>query len=277
MPRLDVKAQMTNLILRGGGDLASGVALRCFRAGLRPLITELPQPLAVRRTVCFAEAIYAGSVQVEEVIGRRVNTPDEIRAAWQANEIPVLDDPACEIRHQFPPTILIDARMTKQPPDLGREAAELVIGLGPGFSAGDHCHAVIETNRGHFMGRVIWDGPAQTDTGIPEGVAQQQADRVLRAPSDGILFAYAEIGDILENGQAIAQVGEVPLIAPFRGLLRGLIHPGIPVRAGMKIGDLDPRCDPRHALFVSEKSLAIGGGILEAILSRPDIRHKILN
>lgn len=264
------------LILRGGGDLASGVALRCFRAGFQILITEIPRPLAVRRSVAFAEAIFAGSIQVEGITGRRVNNLDEILAAWQANEIPVLSDPHCLIHQQLPPTVLVDGRMTKQPPDLDRTAAELVIGLGPGFAAGVNCHAVIETNRGHFMGRVIWEGTAQPDTGIPESVADHQADRVLRAPASGILASTARIGEIFEADQPIAEVGRQTITAPFRGLLRGLIHPGIQVHSGMKIGDLDPRCDPRYAQFVSEKSLAVGGGVLEAILSRPEIRRKIL-
>jgi len=265
------------IILRGGGDLASGVALRCFRSGFRTLITEIQQPLAVRRTVAFAEAIYTGSVQVEEVTGRRVETAEDILAAWYAREIPVLCDPDCAIRDQISPLILVDARMTKLPPDLGKEAADLVIGLGPGFIAGVNCHAVIETNRGHFLGRVIWDGPAQADTGTPEGVAKYQAERVLRAPGDGILLAHAEIGAILEAGEPVAQVNGQGVVAPFRGLLRGLIHSGIPVRTGMKIGDLDPRCDPRYTRFVSEKSLAIAGGVLEAILSQPELRRLFLS
>lgn len=265
------------ILLRGGGDLATGVALRCFRAGFRILMTEMHQPLAVRRTVALAEAVYSESIRVEEVTGRRVNSLDEIEAVWEANEIPVLCDPDCAIRYQLPPTVLIDARMTKRKPDLGRDAAELVIGLGPGFNAGVNCHAVIETNRGHYLGRVIWDGQAQADSGIPEGVANHQVDRVIRAPSQGILIAKAEIGDILETGQSITQVGDDAVIAPFRGLLRGLIHPGIMVQAGVKIGDLDPRCDPRYTQFVSEKSLAIGGGVLEAILSQPELRRKVFD
>jgi len=264
------------LILRGGGDLASGVALRCFRAGFQILITEIPRPLAVRRSVAFAEAIFAGSIQVEGITGRRVNNLDEILAAWQTNEIPVLNDPVCAIRKQLLPTVLIDGRMTKQPPDLDRNAAELVIGLGPGFTAGEDCHAIIETNRGHFLGRVIWDGPAQVDTGIPEGVSDHLTDRVLRAPATGILSATARIGEIFEAGQPIAEVGGLAITAPFRSLLRGLIHPGIHVQAGMKIGDLDPRCDPRYTQYVSEKSLAVGGGVLEAIMSRPEIIRKML-
>ena len=272
---------LATLILRGGGDLASGVALRCWRAGLQPIITELPQPLAVRRTVSFAEAMYTDLVEVEEATARRANTLDEVRAVLQAHEIPVLCDPGCDIRHEIHPVVFIYATITKKAPEISREAAPLVIGLGPGFHAGENCHAVIETNRGHFLGRVIWNGTAQADTGIPEGVAGRQsavqtphqAERVLRAPSAGILNTYAEIGTIIEAGQPVAQVGSTTVHAPFRGLLRGIMHAGIFVQPGMKIGDLDPRCDPRHARYVSEKALAIGGGVLEAILSRPEIRQ----
>lgn len=272
-----MKINKAVIILRGGGDLASGVAVRCSRAGFRILITEIQQPLAVRRTVAFAEAIYAGAVQVEEVTGRRVSTVEEVYLTWEANEIPVLRDPDCAIRFQIPPTVLVDARMTKQSPDLGRDAADLVIGLGPGFTAGINCHAVVETNRGHFLGRVIWDGAAQADTGVPESVSKFQVERVLRSPADGILSAMADIGSIVEKGEPVARVGEQVVNAPFRGLLRGMIHPGISVKAGMKIGDLDPRCNPRYTQFVSEKSLAIAGGVLEAILSKPELRSKILD
>jgi xanthine dehydrogenase accessory factor len=165
--------------------------------------------------------------------------------------------------------------MTKRPPDLDREAASLTIGLGPGFVAGVNCHAVIETNRGHSLGRVIWQGPAEADTGEPEAVGERRAERVLRAPADGILEASAEICDILEPGQEIIRVAGLAVRAPFRGVLRGLLHPGMLVRAGLKIGDLDPRADPRFCTLVSDKALAIGGGVLEAILSRPELRPRL--
>ena len=145
-----MKANRVVIILRGGGDLASGVAVRCFRAGFRTLITEIQQPLAVRRTVAFAEAIYACSVQIEGITGQKVDKLEDIYYIWQSNQIPVLCDSNCSIRLQIPPAVLIDARMTKQPPDLGKDAANLVIGLGPGFTAGFNCHAVIGTNSGHF-------------------------------------------------------------------------------------------------------------------------------
>ena len=263
------------VLVRGGGDLASGVALRLFRAGLLPVISEIPHPLAVRRLVSFSEAIYRGEISVEGVRARRVSSPEEAFRILALGCIPVLVDPEAESRHVFRPRVLVDGRMTKLPPDLGLEAASLVIGLGPGFIAGENCHAVVETNRGHSLGRVIWRGTAEADTGLPEAVGGRQAERVLRAPTDGVLEARVEIGEVVEPGVEIAQVGGLPVVAPFRGALRGLLPAGLPVKAGLKIGDLDPRADPRLCRLVSDKSLAIGGGVLEAILSRADLRSHL--
>lgn len=260
------------VLLRGGGDLASGVALRLFRSGLQPVITEISQPLAVRRFVSFAEAVYRGEFSVEGVTARLASAPEEVLPILNSGCLPVLVDPQAEARRVLKPAVLVDARMTKRSPEIGREAASLVIGLGPGFSAGENCHAVIETNRGHSLGRVIWQGPAEADTGLPEAVERRQGERVLRSPADGVLEARAEIGQILEPGEEIARVNGTPILAPFRGVLRGLLHPGLPVTAGLKVGDLDPRGDPRYCTLVSDKALAVGGGVLEAILSRPELR-----
>lgn len=269
------------VFLRGGGDLASGVALRLHRAGLRLLVTELPQPLAVRRLVSFSEAVYRGEIEVEGVLGRRVDELDQALACLDEGVIPVRVDPPCQSLQEYgrrfaPPhraiKILVDGRMTKRPPELGLEAADLVIGLGPGFSAGQNCHAVIETNRGHNLGRVIWDGAAEADTGVPERVLQHDYDRVLRAPAGGVLEVQAEIGEQITAGQVVAQVAGQPVRAAFDGVLRGILHPGLEVRPGMKIGDIDPRGDPGHCRSVSDKALAVGGGVLEAILSVPELR-----
>jgi len=263
------------VLLRGGGDLASGVAYRLHRAGLPVVITEIAQPLMVRRTVSFGEAVYRGVTVVEGVTARLVGGSPALGAAFTAGEIPVLVDPDASILNLLHPAILVDARMTKRAPDLGLDAAALVIGLGPGFSAGQNCHAVIETNRGHYLGRVIWDGSPQPDTGLPDEVKDRQEERVLRAPVDGILIGKAQIGDLLEPGQPVAEISGQMILAPFRGVLRGLIHPGIAVRRGLKIGDLDPRADSRYIQYLSDKSLAVGGGVLEAILTRPEIRLRL--
>lgn len=266
------------ILIRGGGDLASGVALRLHHCGLQVLIAELPQPLVVRRWVSFAEAVFAGQVTVEDVTARRVDSLTQARSVWEKSGIPVLVDPDVRVLSDLrsstspSPLVLVDGRMTKKPPTLGVEAADLVIGLGPGFSAGENCHAAIETNRGHRLGRVLWQGAPEPDTGMPEEVGGMGSERVLRAPLDGILIAHAEIGDHLEAGQAVAEVSGQMVIAPFRGVLRGLLRAGLPVEQGLKIGDVDPRDDPLYCSLVSDKSLAVGGGVLEAILSFAPLR-----
>lgn len=263
------------VMVRGGGDLATGVAVRLLRAGWKVLVTELPQPLAVRRSVSFAEAVYSGEVTVEGIQARRVTDASDTLRVLQIlskGQVPVLVDPSGEAGLALHPTVIVDARLTKQPPEPLKHQAKLYIGLGPGFIAGENCHAVVETNRGPQMGRVIWHGTAAPDTGIPESVSGQAEGRVLRAPSAGLLETYAEIGTHMEPGQLIVSVGDAQVNAPFAGVLRGLLHPGLEVRAGQKIGDLDPRDDPSLCSLISDKALAVGGGVLEIILSRPDLR-----
>jgi xanthine dehydrogenase accessory factor len=211
-------------------------------------------------------------VQVEEVVACLAHYPHEVLSLLASGSIPVLIDPPASSRLELNPLVIVDGRMTKQAPDLDCGSADLVIGLGPGFVAGDNCHAVVETRRGPFLGRVIWQGAAEADTGLPDQVSQYQVERVLRAPVDGILRTHVEIGDHLEAGQLVAEVAGVPVRSLFPGILRGLLKPGMLVKQGLKIGDLDPRDDPRLARLVSDKSLAIVGGVLEAILSKPMLR-----
>jgi xanthine dehydrogenase accessory factor len=260
------------ILLRGGGDLASGVALRLHRAGLKIVITELAQPLAVRRMVSFAEAVYEGQQTVEGLTGRLVK-PEQVSATLEAGEIPVLVDPNADILlSSFLFLTVIDARLIKQTPTPLPTSVPLHIGLGPGFQAGLNCQAVIETRRSHTLGRVYWNGTTQPDSGQPEGDPR----RVLRAPSDGILFAKAKIGEHVEEGQVIAAVNDRhPVITPLTGMLRGLIRAGLAVTKGLKIGDVDPRDDPSACSLVSDKALSIGGAVLEAILSREEIRGKL--
>lgn len=268
-------ARSSIILVRGGGDLASGVIARLWRAGLKVLVTELARPLVVRRSVSFAEAIYAGSAEVEGLRGRRVATIDAARAILADGELPVLVDPDLECLQAIRPLVLVDARLVKRPPETGRDAAALVVGLGPGFSAGVDCHAVVETLRGHNLGRVYWQGTAAKDTGVPESREGRQDERVLRAPADGVMQARAAIGDILPEGAVVAEVGGLAVKAPFGGLVRGLLYSGVQVQAGMKIGDMDPRSDPTLCQTISDKALAIGGGVLEAILSRAEIREQL--
>ncbi len=271
---------MTALILiRGGGDLASGVAYRLHRAGLNVVITELPQPLAVRRMVSFAEAIYAGQITVEGITARRVEDPTDrlrIMQILAKRYIPVLIDPTAREAVQLFPLAIVDARMTKQPPEPLPHRAALYIGLGPGFVAGENCDAVIETNRGHTLGRVHWQGAPQGDTRLPEGDPR----RVLRAPAEGVFRAARQIGDHCEEGEIVAWVEDAqgeshPIRSPFPGVVRGLLHPGLKVTTGLKVGDIDPRNDPRYCTLISDKALAIGGGVLEALLTRPEVRARL--
>ena len=275
------------VLVRGGGDLASGVVLRLVRCGVRVIVFEIARPLAVRRLVAFAEAVYEGEITVEEVTARLVTHPADALDLARQGIVPVLVDPEAASRAFLKPLVMVDGRMTKQPPELGKDAAPLVIGLGPGFCAGDtgageNCHAVIETQRGPFLGRVIWQGQAALDTGEPDSVPMLsgggqgvRAERVLRAPADGILVTYASIGDRVEAGQVIAAVNGQPLAASFGGVLRGLLRSGTDVVRNLKVGDLDPRSDPRLCRLVSDKALAIGGGALEAVLARAEIRSRL--
>lgn len=256
------------ILLRGGGDLASGIALRLHRAGLSVLITELPYPLAVRRTVAFSDAVYSGLHMVEGVTGRLVQS-EGIASSVEAGEIPVLVDPEASIleSESFRWAAVVDARMLKVPPAPLSKEVPLLIGLGPGFEAGVNCDAVVETRRSHTLGRVFWEGKPQPDSGLPEGDPR----RVLRAPRAGLLEARARIGEMVEVGQVLAVIhedgDESPLTSPLRGILRGLIHEGLRVEQGMKIGDVDVRGDRATCLLVSDKALAVGGGVLEAILT----------
>ena len=259
------------ILIRGGGDLASGVALRLHRSGMRIVITELAQPLVIRRAVSFADAIYQGQMRVEDVPAKRVESVSGVESSWDEGMVPVLVDPECKILESFRRSsdhvsVLIDGRMTKGPPYLGLDSAPLVIGLGPGFVASENCHAVIETNRGHHLGRVIWEGSPLPNTGVPEGYGEQYRDRVLRAPADGELLTHAAICDRLKTGDLIAEVGGQPILAPFDGVLRGLLHHGLQVERGFKVGDVDPRGEPSYCRLVSDKALSIAGGVLEAIL-----------
>ena len=259
------------VLLRGGGDLATGVALRLHRAGIKLVISELAQPLAVRRTVSFAETVYEGHHTVEGVTARLVEG-DQVSAALDANEIPILVDPDADVLTHLQFVVVIDARLTKQTPSPLPVEVPLHIGLGPGFYAGRDCHAIVETRRSHTLGRVYWTGTAQTDSGEPEGDPR----RVLRAPADGVVIGRAKIGDHVEEGQVVAEISnQYSVISPFKGVLRGLIHPGLHVTKGLKIGDVDPRDDPSACFLVSDKALAIGGGVLEAILTRQEIRNKL--
>lgn len=264
------------VLIRGGGDLGSGAAYRLFRCGIPVLITDLPYPLCVRRLVCFSEAIPRGRMMVDDLSAQRVDHSDDMWRIFQAGEIPVMADEDNLVSSSLHPLALVDARMMKTESDTKLTMAPLVIGLGPGFTAGVNCHAVVETNRGGNLGRVFWDGRAEENTGIPEKVGHYQAERVLRAPAAGLFHPLVEIGDHVAAGQVLFDVAGVNVRAIFKGVVRGLLAPGTRVSLNMKVGDIDPRDDPRLCYQISDKALSVGGGVVEAILTRPEIRNKLL-
>lgn len=264
------------IAIRGGGDLASGVALRLFRSGMPVIISELAQPLAVRRMVSFAQAVYSQEITVEGVVAKLAADEQQARLDLELGFLPVLIDPDLIIVNKLEPTIIIDGRMTKngQSYELG-DRFPFVIGLGPGFEVNSNCNAIVETKRGHNLGRVFWKGQAEPDTKMPESVGIFQEERVLRAPIAGIFHGGRQIGDVVRKNELIASVDEKPICAQFDGVVRGLINDGIHVERQMKIGDLDPRLDPKLCFLVSDKALAVGGGVLEAIMSVPALRSRI--
>ncbi|NDJ85805.1 MAG: EF2563 family selenium-dependent molybdenum hydroxylase system protein [Chloroflexi bacterium] len=254
------------VVIRGGGDLGSGVAYRLYVTGYPLVITELEHPLLVRRAVSFGSAMFDGMTSVEGITARRIESTSAVWLTLNTDEIPVLLD-TDDTWRKLKPRAVIDARVAKRNIDTTLDDAELVIGLGPGFVAGEDCHVVIETNRGHRLGRVIRRGGAEPNTGVPGNVMGAGARRVLRAPAPGYVIAQVAIGDHVAEGQVVATVGEASVTAPFDGVVRGLIHESVVVDTGVKIGDIDPRAVRENCFIISEKSLAIGGGVLEALLT----------
>ena len=275
------------VLIKGAGDLATGVAWRLHRCGIPVVMTELPVPLTVRRAVAFAQAVFDEEHEVEDVTARKALVAD-VPDVLDAGEIPVLVDPEMEAIDELAPSAVVDAIVAKCNTGTRLESAEFVAALGPGFEAGVDCHAVIETNRGPNLGRAIWEGTAEDDTGTPGAIltrpdgqgsgesgsrspADDAAARVLRAPATGRFRALARIGDCLSGGEPYGAIvdpsgEETTLLAPFAGVLRGLIHDSVALQPGLKIGDIDPRGDTESAFRISDKSLAVGGGVLEAFL-----------
>lgn len=254
------------VLIRGAGDLASGIALRLFRCGFSVVMTDLPHPTAIRRTVAFSEAIVHGETTVEDVIARRAESAQEAPELLQKGIIPVLADPDCTCRAELNPHVVVDAILAKRNLGTAITDAPIVIGVGPGFTAGVDCHAVVETMRGHTLGRAIYEGSALPNTNIPGLIGGFAGERVLRAPADGVFCAAAKIGDMVQEGDTVGFVEGQPMKCTISGVLRGLIADGTTVHQGMKSGDVDPRGEVSYCATASDKALAIGGGVLEAIL-----------
>ena len=255
------------VLVRGAGEMASGVAHRLARAGFAVLLTEAAAPLAVRRAVSFCEAVHQGSQEVEGLTARLIQEPAQALELWGAGELPVLVDPELTCLAQIQPAVIVDALLAKRNTGLARGMAPLTIGLGPGFVAPEEVDLAIETNRGHHLGRLIYEGAPQANTGVPGDMAGYTHQRILRAPATGEFRPVVELGQEVAAGQLVARVGQIELRSQLHGLLRGLIRPGTPVSAGLKVGDVDPRCQPEYLGTISEKARAIGGAVLEGIMA----------
>lgn len=253
------------VVVRGGGDLATGVIQKLHRSGIRVLVLETARPLAIRRTVALAGAVYDGCAQVEDLVARRIDHSSQCAELWRRREIPLLVDPDCRCLGTVEPDGVVDAILAKRNLGTHPAMAEIVIALGPGFSAPEDAHAVVETMRGHTLGRVIFQGAALANTGTPGIIAGKGVERVLRAPCGGPVLHHKKIGETVAAGEAVFSVAGEPVRAPFTGLLRGLIQEGLEVPEGMKAADLDPRLDSDWK-SISDKARCIGGGVLEAYL-----------
>jgi xanthine dehydrogenase accessory factor len=255
------------VLIRGAGEMASGVAHRLHRSHFKICMTEIPHPLAVRREVSFCEAIYDREKEVEEVWAKLISKPEEIESIWKKGHIPILIDPdGKKTRGFLRPDVLVDAIMAKKNLVTQINDAPWVIGLGPGFTAGKDVHVVIETNRGNNLGRMILNGTAESDTGIPGEIGGYTIERLLRTMKKGIFHPQKAIGERVNKGSVVAVVDDYPVIAKISGVVRGLLREGVEAKKGMKVGDIDPRGKPEVCFNISDKARAIGGGVLEAIL-----------
>ncbi|MBE5024181.1 EF2563 family selenium-dependent molybdenum hydroxylase system protein [Olsenella sp. DSM 107455] len=255
------------VVIRGAGDIASGIALRLHRAGMQVVMCDLAVPTSIRRTVCFSEAIRLGETRVEGVRGVLCADAAAARAAAAAGNVAVLVDPEATCVRELAPDVLVDAILAKRNLGTTRDIAPVVIGVGPGFTAREDCDAAVETMRGHYLGRVYYEGSPIPNTAVPGLIGGYAGERVMRAPADGVFEPCVEIGAQVTAGDVCATVAGEPMRATIDGVVRGLLQAGVSVHKGMKCGDVDPRCHPEYIESASDKALAVGGGVLEAILA----------
>lgn len=255
------------VLIKGAGDLASGVACTLVKAGFRVVMTEIPQPTCVRRKVSFAEAVYEGETVVEGFKGRKACSFEQALEIANKGDIAVLVDPLCETLKKFRPLIFIEATMAKKNLGTSKDDAGIVIALGPGYRAGVDVHAVIETQRGAALGRPLYEGEALPNTGIPGDVKGYTIERVMRSPAHGIFRSRLTIGDTVKSGDIIGFVDDVPVVARIDGTIRGLLRSGLKVSTGMKLGDIHPELNSDVAFIVTDKAWAVGKGVLEAIIT----------
>lgn len=254
-------------VIKGAGDIASGIALRLKHARFDIVMTDLKHPTAIRRSVCFSQAIVNGRMLVEDVSAKNAKCIEEIHSILKKGKIAVIADENADCIKKLKPDIVIDAILAKK--NLGTKItdAPVVIAVGPGFEAGVDCHAVVETQRGHYLGRVFWEGRAAENTGVPGNIGGYTVERIIRAVKDGVFSPICSIGDVVEAGQIVAYIDDEPVKCLIGGVLRGILPENTPVFKGMKSGDVDPRCKVEHCYSVSDKALAVGGGVLEACMA----------
>jgi len=278
-----IKSKDNLVAVKGAGDLATGVIHRLSRAGFAVIATELPEPTVVRRTVAFAEAVTRGEMTVEDVTARLATSLQDIQATLAGGLVPIVVDPDGTLLRQMHPSVLIEATLSKYNSGVTMDDAPIVIALGPGYEAGKDVHAVIETNRGHNLGRVYLRGCAESNTGVPGAIGGYTIERLIRAPCAGSLYGVRQIGDLVQAGETVAivranETGDnevVPVVAAISGILRGLVRDGLRVSNGMKVGDIDPRAAREHCFTISDKSRAVAGGVLEAILYLLNRRYSV--
>jgi xanthine dehydrogenase accessory factor len=258
----------TRVLIRGAGEQASGIAHRLHRSGFKVCLTDTASPLAVRRLVSFCEAVYDGEKTVEGITAVRIDERERISAIWESKQIPLLVDPENHIKDFLKPHVLLDAILAKKNVGTKITDAPLVLGLGPGFRAQKDVHIVIETNRGHNLGKLIFEGEAAPNTGVPGVIAGYGAERVFRAPGEGTFKTQKEIGDLVSEGETVATVEGEPVTSGVAGVIRGLLRDGTNVTTGLKAGDVDPRGDKTNCDTISDKARSLGGAVLEAILSQ---------
>ena len=257
------------VVIRGGGDLATGVAEVLYQSGFKILILDIEKPSSIRRSVCFSEAIYDGIIQVENIICKKVENENDIEKCWNEKIIPIMVDEKGEIIKKIKPNVVVDSIIAKKNLGTTKEMAPITIALGDGFEAGKDVDIVVETMRGHNLGRVITSGRAMKNTGIPGEIKGVSKDRVIYSLANGIFSSVKKIGDTVQKDEIIGYVGDVEIRGKISGVLRGIIREGYEVTENMKIGDIDPRIEEKSNCFtISDKARSLGGAVLRAIMFR---------
>lgn len=254
------------VLIKGAGDLATGIAYRLKKSGFDVVMTEIHKPTTVRRTVAFSQAVFDNEIVIEGIKGVKVNNINEIYEEIREGNIPIIIDEKAEIIKELRPNVVVDAIIAKKNLGTSIEDAPIVIGVGPGFEARVDCHLVVETKRGHYLGKVIEEGSAIPNTGVPGNIGGYTRERIIRASSNGKIKPLVAIGDFVKKGDIVAYIDGIEVLAEIDGIVRGMLQEGIEVFKGMKSGDIDPRCEKDHCFTISDKARSIGGGVLEAIM-----------